>query len=296
MSDKPRPVILDTDIGDDIDDTWALAMLLNSPELDLRLVTTCTEDTRYRAQIVAKMLEIAGRTDVSIGLGPQTPQDLQHGRQEEWVADYPLERYPGEVREDGVQALIDTVMACEEPPTIIAIGPLTNLAAALRRKMEIAHKARFVGMQGSVYRGYEGSSKPVAEYNVVQDVAAAQAVFVAPWEMTITPLDTCGVVVLTDGDYQTVAASADPLARAVIENYQIWSGRTDLERSSVLFDTVAVYLAFSEELVTLAPRGIRVTPEGFTVAELGAKRVRCALEWRDLPAFERLVVERIVGG
>ena len=58
----PIPVILDTDIGLDVDDIWALAHLLNCPELDVKLITTCTGDTAYRAALVAKMLELAGRT------------------------------------------------------------------------------------------------------------------------------------------------------------------------------------------------------------------------------------------
>lgn len=65
----PIPVILDTDIGLDVDDVWALAHLLNCPELDIKLITTCTGDTTYRAALVAKMLEVAGRTDISIGVG-----------------------------------------------------------------------------------------------------------------------------------------------------------------------------------------------------------------------------------
>ncbi|ACK41425.1 MULTISPECIES: nucleoside hydrolase [Dictyoglomus] len=55
------PVILDTDIGTDMDDTWALAMLLNSPELDPKLITTVNGDTLYRAKLVAKLLKIAGK-------------------------------------------------------------------------------------------------------------------------------------------------------------------------------------------------------------------------------------------
>ena len=66
---KKIPVILDTDIGTDIDDTWALAFLLKCPELDVKLITTASGDTFERAKIVAKILEIAGRTDIPIGLG-----------------------------------------------------------------------------------------------------------------------------------------------------------------------------------------------------------------------------------
>jgi inosine-uridine nucleoside N-ribohydrolase len=63
------PVILDTDIGGDIDDTWALAMMLRCPELDIKLVVSDTGNTTYRAKIIAKILHIAGRTDIAVGIG-----------------------------------------------------------------------------------------------------------------------------------------------------------------------------------------------------------------------------------
>ena len=70
-TEKKISVILDTDIGGDIDDIWALVLLLKSPELDLRLVTTATGDTHYRAKVVVRLLEIAGRGDSP--LGPASP-------------------------------------------------------------------------------------------------------------------------------------------------------------------------------------------------------------------------------
>lgn len=295
MRDRPRPVILDTDIGTDIDDTWALAMLLRSPELDLRLVTTCTGDTTYRAKLVARLLEIAGRTDVPIGVGVPTEMGADHRRQAEWAEGYDLAAYPGEVREDGVEALIDSVMCAGEPPTILAIGPLTNLGEALRRRPEVGERARFVGMQGAVYRGYDGSPEVTPEYNIRADVPAAQAVFAAPWHMTITPLDTCGRVVLEGEDYRRVAESQDPLAQAVIENYTIWGGGERRDRSSVLYDTVAVYLCYSRELLRMREVALCVTDQGVTEPCAVGKAVCCAVEWRDLAAFERIVAERVSG-
>ena len=117
----PIPVILDTDIGDDIDDTWALALALKSPELDVRLVVTDFGNTEQRAKLVARVLELAGRTDIPIGIGIKENDDP--GPQAEWVKGYDLAKYPGRVLKDGVQALIDTVMASPAPMTLIAIGP-----------------------------------------------------------------------------------------------------------------------------------------------------------------------------
>jgi len=295
---KPIPVILDTDIGGDIDDTWALTMLLKSPELDVKLVASDTGDTDYRSRIIAKMLETAGRTDVPVGVGTPHGEYRQY-RQVEWVQDYPLSRYPGVVYEDGVQAIIDTIMQSAEPVTLICIGPVPNIAEALEREPRIVENARFVGMHGSVYKGYGGAPQPSAECNVVHHTAACRKVFAADWEVTITPLDTCGLVVLDGERYQRVRNCPDPVVRALMENYRIWLRHTsgDLsqfeQRSSVLFDTVAVYLAFSEELVVIDELGLRVTDDGYTVLDGNAKRIRAAVEWRDLDAFKEFLVDRL---
>ena len=294
------PVILDTDIGTDIDDTWALAMLLKSPELDVKLVVTDTGDTSYRARIVAKMLEIAGRTDVPVGVG--IPLESTPCCQTGWVAGYDLDGYPGPIREDGVGGIVDTVMSAPTPVTLISIGPVPNIAAALRRQPAIGRRARFVGMHGSVRRGYGGQPEIDAEYNVAHFPHACQEVFSAPWDVTITPLDTCGVVRLEGEAYRAVRDCQDPLVQAVIENYRTWAAsweggeRREAEtRSSILYDTVAIYLAFSDELLVMEELGIRVTDEGYTVIDDSAKTLKCATDWKDLPAFRSLLVERLTG-
>src|SRR6188508_2288449 len=106
------PVVLDTDIGDDIDDTFALLMLLRSRELDLKLVVTDFGDTVYRARLAAKLLTAFGRPDVPVGVGVR--QNEKPGSQAGWLGDYALASYAGKVHEDGVQALIDTVMRSKE--------------------------------------------------------------------------------------------------------------------------------------------------------------------------------------
>jgi len=293
------PVILDTDIGGDIDDTWALALLLKSPEVDLKMVVTDYGDTPYRAKIAAKLLEVAKRTDVQVGVGIE--QDAKAGPQAKWVADYDLARYPGKVHKDGVGAMIDLIMKSREPITLVAIGPVPNLKAALERQPEIAKRARFVGMDGSVRRGYDGKSTPDAEWNVVGNVKAAQKVFTAAWPMTITPLDTCGLVRLKGEKYRKIAECKEPLTRAVIENYEIWfkagnpQHRGKPDASSVLFDTVAAYLSFSHKLVNIERLPIRVTDDGFTRIDPQGKTIDCATSWIDLSAYEDFLVERFTG-
>jgi len=295
------PVILDTDIGDDIDDTWALVLALKSPELDVRLVVTDFGNTEQRARLVARVLEVAGRTDVPIGIGIKENDDP--GPQAEWVKGYDLARYPGRVLKDGVQALIDTVMASPAPMTLIAIGPAPNLKAALEREPRIAGKLRLAGMYGSLHRGYDGKPKPEPEWNVKANPAAARALLSAPWrEAILTPLDTCARVQLAGERYARVHGSSDPLLRGLIEAYGIWCRNRDwcarepeyvATKSSTLFDCVAVYLAISHDLVKTEATGVRVTDEGMTVPDPAARPLVWATEWRDLAGFEEWLTARL---
>ena len=295
---KPKPVILTTDIGDDIDDTWALGFLLKSPELDLKLVVGDYGKSQYRAKLLARFLQTVQHASVPIGLGMDI-EPRGEGPQAPWLKGYDLGSYPGKVHQDGVQALIDTVMSSPEPVTIIAIGPMPNLAAALQREPKIAQRARLVGMYGSVRLGYDGSKAISPEWNVKAAPKACQQAFTAPWDITITPLDTCGLVTLAGERYQRVRDSKDLIASTIIENYRIWSKDKDTHndaaehQSSVLFDTVAVYLAFSHELCRMERLGIRVTDDGFTRIDEQAKRVEVATAWKNLDAYRDLLVQRL---
>jgi len=288
---QPVPVILDTDLGDDIDDTWALCMLLGCPHVNLKLVVTASDDTEQKTRLVAKILEKVGRTDIPIGTGVKTSDNPIH--QAKWLGDYTLERYPGTVHEDGVEAMIGMIRATKGPITLLVIGPQTNLREALKRDPSIAQNARVVAMAGSVHTGYNGKPGRSREYNVSKDVDAARAVFAAPWEIVMAPLDSCGTLRLTGERYAQVAQSNEPRAQAVVENYRNWTrfGQFPEGESSVLFDTVAGYLAFDDALCRMETVKLSIDDEGRTVPDERGRPVRCALEWQDREAFEDLLVQ-----
>ena len=302
-SAKPAriPVILDTDIGGDIDDTWALGLLLKSPELDLKLVVGDYGQAPYRARLLARFLERAGRSDVPVGVGLDI-EPHGEGGQAAWVKAYDLKQYPGKVCADGVQALIDTIMQSKQPVALIGIGPMPNIAEALKREPRIARRARFVGMHGSVRVGYDGKKPPCPEWNVKADAKACRAAFTAPWNITITPLDTCGLVTLTGEKYRRVRDSQDRIAADIIANFRLWAAADPKlpanladEHSSTLFDTVAIYLAVRRDLCVMEELGLRVTDDGFTVIDPRAKQIHVATSWKDLGGFEDWVVERLTG-
>jgi len=293
------PVILTTDIGDDIDDTWALGFMLRCPELDVKLVVGDYGNVDYRVKLLAKFLQQVGRTDIPVGKGVG-PSTKDKRNQSAWVDDYDPKTYPGKIHDDGIAAMIDVIMNSPDKVTVIAIGPMPNVAALLQREPKVVQKARFVGMHGSVRVGYGGGKQPSAEWNVKADVKSCQTVFVAPWDMTITPLDTCGLVHLTGDKYRKVLESNDPIARTIIENYRIWTAAIKNDalgqrRSTTLYDCVAIYLAFSQDLTTIEQLGIRVTDDGMTVIDPQAKTINVATRWKDMGAFEDLLVKRITG-
>jgi inosine-uridine nucleoside N-ribohydrolase len=290
------PVIFDTDIGDDIDDTWALCMLLKSPRLDVKMVSTTAYKAPARARLVAKLLTVAGRTDIPIALGRGTTGTTS---QDEWCHDFQLDEYAGKIYENGPQAMVDLVNDSEQPVIIIAVGPLQSVSDALQIDPSIAPKTSFVGMHGSVYRGYGGSTTASAEYNVQQDVQAARRALLAPWKSTmITPLDTCGIVHLEGDRYATLGQSDDPLVKALLENYRVWAKAKgweggELARSSTLFDTVAVYLGTPgpRGLIELENLSIDVTDDGFTRVDAAGKEMEVATSWNDLDGYLDLLVE-----
>lgn len=304
---KPRiPVILDTDIGTDIDDTWALAQLLRSPELDPLLIVTGAGDIPFRTAVTARFLEVSGRTDVPIGRGIQAMgTGPEHRNQEPWIKGYDIAAYPGEIAEDGVGRMIEMIKASPLPVTIIAIGPAFNIAAALERAPEIAPRCRFVGMFGSIDVGYNGSPEPSAETNVRLAVDAFRKVMAAPWiDVLLTPLDTCGIAILDGDNYRRIwCATTDPMIRALIENYCVFAPRVSWMHchyfaihSTVLFDCVAVYLAYDENLVEIEPVRFDITDDGFTRrSETGACTARVALRWNDLAGFHAHLTARLLG-
>ncbi len=305
----PIPVILDTDLGHDVDDVWALAFLLRCPELDVRLVTTCTGDTVYRARLAAKILQLMGREDIPIGVG--IPLDENPHTHADWLGDYELADYPGTIHHDGVGALCETILASSEQVALVCIGPLPNIAAALARAPEITAKARFVGMHGSIRRGYLDAPKPMREFNVKMHALSCRAVFEADWPKVITPLDTCGNVILEGERFARLRDHAqhpntpqgDP-ARISIDNHLAWaeavsdwpliSRMNPLEQSSILYDTVAVYLAFADDLLEMEMLPITITPDGKTMVDESGSPVSCATAWRDKEAFLDLLTDRLL--
>ncbi|MBO7741307.1 MAG: nucleoside hydrolase [Victivallales bacterium] len=287
-----KKVILDTDLGTDIDDSWALGMLLNSEGLDTRLVLTATADTAYRGAVAAKHLIEFGRTDVEVGLGPAFDDERHLLSLMKWLDGFTVDQYPGKLRRDGVQRMIEIVEA-EDEVTIIAIAALTNIGEFCRLRPDLVKKCHLVSMAGSLRKGHFDAPGKVEEWNVLCDIPAARTVFSAGWKSIIlTPLDHCGALQLTGDTYLRFKNSETPIAKSIMEAYRSWKqnchfAASDPEiESSILFDTAAVHLAVTREDSIIESHRILVSDEGFILEnQPDGYPVDFAVDWTDKQAY-----------
>src|SRR5271169_4810756 len=177
----PQLVIIDTDIGDDVDDAFAVGLALQSPELKILGITTAWGNTPLRAKLVARLLQETGHTDIPIAVGSE--KYPAKGKLTFSQAKY-AERGPKGTFPAAVDFLLGQLRQHPGEITLIAIGPETNLGEAIDRDPETFHKLkRVVLMGGSVYRGYDGFAYPTSkpqpqpEWNILCDIPAAQKVF-----------------------------------------------------------------------------------------------------------------------
>jgi pyrimidine-specific ribonucleoside hydrolase len=260
------PLVIDTDPG--IDDALALLLALASPEVDLRLVTTVhgNVDLAQTTDNALRVLHLAGRSDVPVAVGARTslvvPQRERaghvHGAAGLGGVVLPLSPAVVDPR-PAVVALAELLLASEEPVTVAAIGPLTNIALLVAVYPEAAARiGRLVVMGGSATRG--GNVTAAAEFNVWADPEAAAVVFGAGLPTVMVGLDVTLPTVLTEAGIARFAA-AGPVgaqAAAILRQY------LDHARSTYGTDGVVVHdaLALTE---AIAPGTLRTVPRDVVV-------------------------------
>ena len=286
-----QPVIIDTDIGSFIDDSFAVALAVQSPnDLDIKLIVTCTDNTTARAKVVAKLMKMLGRDDVPIGIGLSN-SNKTHQSLIGWGAEEDLTKYRGGVFEDGIAKMAEVIGNSTEVVNIIAIGPMTNFPSLVDKYPNVVKNARIRAMAGSIHVGYHGSPTPAAEYNVYMCPWCMEKLLTAGWvDVAITPLDTCGNVVMTaeqvdkmlEGDSGASAALASTLTYFCIQEYQYCHLN---EQTPILYDVVGTLIAVPEAgmlYMNYSVLNLKVTDTGYTVIDKTAGTpTSVALTWKE---------------
>ncbi len=220
-------ILLDTDMGTDVDDALCLALALASPEVELVAITTVSRDTALRARISKRLLELGGAAHVPVFAGAESPLGgglfLWHGREGEGIL--------GEGEEPQIEAepaadAIARLLREEEGLEIVAVGPLTNLAQVLERAPELARRIGRLTIMGGHLReaAYAGHPLPAgADYNLCSDAAAACRVLQAQIPTRLVPMDVTVRTWLAPADLERIERTASPLAHALGRAIRIWT-------------------------------------------------------------------------
>ncbi len=289
-------VILDTDVGGDIDDIWAIGVLLSMEQIDVKLISVTSGDTEYRARVLAKLLETIGHDDIPIAVGHTWGKSGDAYPPGTW-ADYVLSGYKGKVYENAPQVLVDTILNSEEETIVIAIGPATNLSAAVQLNPAITTKSKIIGMFGSIRKGYNGPPSP--EANVFVDLPSFKTLLFSGWKLDLVPLDSCGFIRLTNEDYQKVYRANNVFTKTLITIYEIWDkiwpwGHVkDVvdTQSSILFDIIPIYYLTNPEWFVTETVTILVDDEGLTYEEETGVSVNAVMDIIDSPFVEQFTAD-----
>ena len=248
-------VILDTDIADDIDDAYALALLASAPTVKLLGVTTAFGETGKRAQVAAKLLAALGRGDVPVYAGRKGARAI--GRQGDWARSF---KSPALRPEDAVLFLKTQIDSAPGQITLVGIGPLTNLGDLLTRYPEVKPKIRgIVLMGGSVYTGYNGSAPAVPEWNIYNDPVAARVVFTSGVPLVMAGLEVTTMLHLDAARQKRLFADGTAGTDALAALTNLWGQGTP-----TLFDVAAVAYALGHRFCDEERDHVVVEDSGLT--------------------------------
>lgn len=257
MQSSGQPVVLDTDIGTDIDDAYALVFAAVSPEIDLRAVTTANNDVTLRARIATRLLKDLGRADipVSIGSGPSITPYEERG----WIGtegkgiDLANVFDPAPVP-DGASRIameVDRAAADGQALTVCTIGAMTNLAIAIQRYPESMKRVSEVVAMASDFGGF-GPEHVRIEHNVACDPVAMRVVLDSGLPLKLIGLNVTQRTAMRRDRLEALAEIGGPLAADLVGMHRAWL-ETIRAESTPMHDGLAVAYLVDPTLLKLSP-------------------------------------------
>jgi purine nucleosidase len=251
-------LVLDTDIGGDVDDALALAYALRHPDLELRAVTTVSGDTDVRAHIAARLLEIDGRDDVVVAAGVGGFMDsVWFGHEGDGLPAGP--EVPIDER-GAVDVLLD-VSRSPDSPVVATIGQQSNVAAAVTRDPAYVQRVPLLAVMGGVFAPIDLHGErlgPARDFNLVTDPEASVTSLDAGFSIRYVPLDVTMRTTLRDRHLDRLRAG-DDLCRALASLCGVWrtalharsAGRIPADVVSFLHDPLTVATIVDRSFVTV---------------------------------------------
>src|SRR5713226_4921618 len=257
---QKHPILIDTDIGDDIDDALALALALRSPEIALCAVTTVFGDTQRRARLAAHLLHTFGRQDIPVAAGLATPLQLRH-RPSGVPQAAILDKCMGTASLSSIPApelIVQTALAHHGQLTLLCLGPLTNVATALTIEPHLFLAIRNIIMTGGT------SGFPFPEWNVRSDALAARIVLAAGIPVTMLGWNVTTRCQLHKEDIEQLCHANTPQTQLLYQLLRAWQRHRPRWHPELpyLHDPLTVVALCSPELLQFETMTARVLTHG----------------------------------
>lgn len=255
-ADKTEKFIIDTDIGDDVDDAFAVSLAVKA-KADLIGITTVYKNTVKRATLLNEYLKIlsvnipvyAGYEKTISDFTPDWHSDILEAVKESKLIKKDFDP------EAAVDFLISSAKKHGKDLTIICLGPLTNIAKAFIRDEATMKSVKFVMMGGAYYTQY-------IDWNVFCDVAAAKIVFDKAENLTAIGADVTHLLGVPEDVLQMFLKSGGKLAEKLSGDITLWRGE-NTDKKVVLHDPLAVYYALTGDLVKTESIKVEVVTSGY---------------------------------
>jgi inosine-uridine nucleoside N-ribohydrolase len=270
-----RKVIIDTDPG--VDDALALLFAMRSPELKIEAITVMAGNVGVELGLLnaLRMVQIAGRNDIPVGAGAQRPLErslvkaTSHGTNGLGGIEFPVPTIKP-ASEPATEMIGSIVSRSPGEVSIIAIGPLTNVARALQTYPKLRKQVREIVLMGGSLSG--GNMTPAAEFNMYVDPEAANIVFESGIALTMVGSDVTRKCILTEEHVRNISTGASAGSSA-ISKAAAWIAGNDLERTRQagcagrpMHDPLAVAAFIDRSLLTLQQYFVRIETRGEVTA------------------------------
>ena len=300
MKHVAQNVILDTDIGTDIDDAYAVLLAVSSSELNVQGVTLVYGDVGVRRRIALKLLKLAGRPDIPVVEGEEYPLNRERpiywgGHEGRGIESSDIEDIP---RLDVSAPEFMATAAAEQPGELllITIGPLTNAAIAIQNHPREMARLQGIVAMASTFAGF-GPEKAGVEHNVKCDPEAADIVLGSGIPVLLVGLNVTLQTALTRSHVERIAGGGTPLAGLMAHMTEDWIRVTNRD-STPMNDGLAVAASFQPAIMSTATVRPEVSKEvagAITYYEAGPESPIRICTSMDVGRFDELFFPRIFG-
>ncbi len=260
---QKQKVIIDCDLGDDIDDAYAVALMLSSTDkFEILGITTCYGRTNDRAELACKLLYETGLEKIPVAMGRNTSNINDRAN---WYADqYYWSKGFNKVKpiaQSAADFIIEQLHKHPNEVILFSVGPVTNMKDIIEKDPQALKLAKkVIAMFGSFYIGYNGSPTINPEWNVVVDVEASKKFVHSGANILYAGLDVTAFVKWDKASREKLLYRQSPLTNALSGLNTLWS----YENTPTLFDAVAIGMALYPDLFKTEKVYIDVDDKGFT--------------------------------